>query len=223
MINESTKVKKVLGEDIPSLSPSYVNNQLQFFAGCDVTPYFDEAVLRSQRCFDAIENKYYQTDRINVLHTGQYATFLYWLSRVAFEGGDEVVASKVYYLNKMLNGFDIFYEVKMPNIFFMEHPVGTVLGRAKYSDKLFVGQNVTVGGNKGKYPTIGKNVTLHTGSIVVGDTVIGDNVEVSAGSFIRDESIPDNCLVFGESPNLVVKVRSCEEMMERLAVSEFRR
>ena len=48
MINESTKVKKVLGEDIPSLSPSYVNNQLQFFAGCDVTPYFDEAVLRSQ-------------------------------------------------------------------------------------------------------------------------------------------------------------------------------
>ena len=202
---------------IDTLTPGWVNRQIEgLFGRCDVSRYFERARSRAMRCFDAINNKYFHKGTIDPLHTGQYALFLCFLAREAFECGDAVTASKVYYLNKVLHGFDLFYEVEIPDVFFMEHPVGTVLGRASYSNRLFVGQNVTVGGNKGKYPVIGENVALHTGSIVVGDTRIGNNVEVSAGACIKDETIPDDCLVFGMSPNLVIKKRSHEEMIERL-------
>lgn len=204
-------------ESNEELCPEWVNRQIRsLFGDADVAPYFGAARSRALHCFAAINNKYFHKGVINPLHTGQYALFLCFLAREAYKCGDSEAAGKIYYLNKVLHGFDIFYEVDIPQVFFMEHPVGTVLGRATYSDRLFVGQNVTVGGNKGKYPTIGENVALHAGSIVVGDTHIGNNVEVSAGAFIKDETIPDNCLVFGSSPNIVVKHRSEVEMIERL-------
>ena len=201
------------------LSPSWVNKQIEaLFGKCDISPYFARAKQRALYCFTHINNKYFHKGIIDPLHIGQYALFLCYLAREAYEASDSETAGKIYYLNKTLHGFDIYYEVEIPDVFFMEHPVGTVLGRAKYSDRLFVGQNVTVGGNRGKYPIIGKNVMLHAGCIIVGNTVIGDNVEVSAGTFIRDERVPDNCLVFGESPNLVIKVRDANEMHKRLYV-----
>ena len=46
----------------------------------------------------------------------------------------EDLASKAYCLNKALHAIDVFYEVELPEIFFLEHPLGTVLGRAKYSN-----------------------------------------------------------------------------------------
>ena len=57
--------------------------------------------------------------------------------------------------------------------------------------------------------------------MVVGDFHLGNNIEVSAQAFIRDEVIPDNCLVFGKSPNLVIKQRSYEEMKSRLYFFEY--
>ena len=195
---------------------SYIENQLLFFGGGYVSAYLPEAILRAKKSFASIANKYYDSDSVNFSHTGQYATVLLLLARVAFERGDRDLANKVYALNKMLHGFDIYYEVDLPEVFFLEHPVGTVLGRAKYSNRLFVGQNVTVGGNKGKYPTIAENVALHAGCMILGDTEIGPNVEISAGAIVKEESIPANCLVFGRSPHLIVKVREEREMLKRL-------
>ena len=190
---ELTQKNEVQSKSLPKKNQieDYLTNQLAFFGGADISDYLEAAYK------------------------------LCYLARVAFEAGDRETADRVYALNKALHGFDIFYEVELPNVFFMEHPVGTVLGRAKYSDRLFLGQIVTVGGNKGCYPTIGENVCLHAGCMVVGDSHLGNNIEVSAQAFIRDEVIPDNCLVFGKSPNLVIKQRSYEEMKSRLYFFEY--
>ena len=51
---------------------------------------------------------------------------------------DKTICDKIYFLNKILNSIDIYYEVSLPNIFLLIHPVGTVLGRANYSDYLIV-------------------------------------------------------------------------------------
>ena len=139
---------------------------MPFFGGADISDYLEAAYKRALYCFSRNTNKYFKKGTIDVHHTGQYAILLCYLARVAFEAGDRETADRVYALNKALHGFDIFYEVELPNVFFMEHPVGTVLGRAQYSDRLFLGQNVTVGGNKGCYPTIGENVCLHAGCII---------------------------------------------------------
>ena len=220
---ELTQKNEVQSKSLPKRNQieDYLTNQLAFFGGADISDYLEAAYKRALYCFSRNTNKYFKKGTIDVHHTGQYAILLCYLARVAFEAGDRETADRVYALNKALHGFDIFYEVELPNVFFMEHPVGTVLGRAKYTDRLFLGRNVTVGGNKGCYPTIGENVCLHAGCMVVGDSHLGNNIEVSAQAFIRDEVIPDNCLVFGKSPNLVIKQRSYEEMKSRLYFFEY--
>ena len=45
---------------------------------------FDEAIFRAINCFSHINNKYYVCDEINVLHTGQYFAFLYYLSNTIY-------------------------------------------------------------------------------------------------------------------------------------------
>lgn len=63
-----------------------------------------------------------------------YCNFLYQLSHYEYIRGNTTIADKVYSLNKMLHGVDLFYEISLPKHWSCEHPVGTVMGRAKYGD-----------------------------------------------------------------------------------------
>lgn len=138
---ELTQKNEVQSKSLPKKNQieDYLTNQLAFFGGADISDYLEAAYKRALYCFSRNTNKYFKKGTIDVHHTGQYAILLCYLARVAFEAGDRETADRVYALNKALHGFDIFYEVELPNVFFMEHPVGTVLGRAKYSDRLFLG------------------------------------------------------------------------------------
>src|SRR5437588_860224 len=79
--------------------------------------------------------------------------------------GDPRLAACVYGLNKALHGLDVFYEVELPTIFAFQHPVGTVLGRAHYSNYLLVYQRCTVGSTlSGESPTFEPGVVLFGGS-----------------------------------------------------------
>jgi serine O-acetyltransferase len=142
---------------------------------------------------------------VNPCHSGQYLIYLYFFSNVCSNIGEKNLADKLYYLNKIMHSVDIYHEVALPESFFFEHPVGTVLGRAKYGNKFFAMQNCTVGGNKGKYPIIGENVKLYSGAKILGNCIIGDNVSVSANTYIKDTDIPDDTIVFGTYPNLILK------------------
>ncbi len=149
-------------------------------------------------------------------HTVQQAVFLYYLSHDLYENDMEELASYVYYLNKILHSVEWFYAIDLPDVFFAEHPMSSVLGRAEYSNRFFVYQGTTVGGNRQGdkifYPKIGENVIMYANSTILGNSKIGKNVIVSAGTYIKDENIPDNCLVFGQSPNIVIKKRSIEDI-----------
>ncbi len=146
--------------------------------------------------------------------TIHWMIFLYRLSKQLYENGGGSSADQVYYLNKIMHSNDWFYGIDLPKHFLCEHPLGSVLGRAQYGDHFFVYQGTTVGGNrKGErimYPQIGNNVVLFANSTVLGNTQIGDNVLVSSDSYLINETIPDNCIVFGRSPNIVIKEK-CEE------------
>jgi len=189
-----------------------VNRQLtNMFGRCDnVAPYIDTSLNRVKKCFEVTKNKYYYDEKGEVnfspFHSGQYSIFLYYLANtINLIGNNDTLATKVYYLNKILNSVDWYYEIELPEFWGVEHPLGSVLGRAKYNNGLFIYQGCTVGGNKGKYPKMGRNVILYSNVTILGDTNIGDNVIISTGTIIKDEEIPSNCLVFGRSPNLIIK------------------
>ena len=42
-------------------------------------------------------------------------------------------------------------------------------------------------------------------SAIIGKCNVGDNVTIGAGAIVKDEDIPSNCLVFGQSSNLIIK------------------
>lgn len=177
-----------------------------------VTP---QILQKVETCFEGVDNKYFHKDgRIffSPFHSGQWLIFLYYLSNyisISLElpeyKGLKLLADKIYYLNKILHSIDIYHEVNLPNSFFLEHPVGTVLGRAIYQDGFMAYQNCTVGGNKGLYPILGKNFHMMSGSKVLGNSNVGDNVTLAANTYVKDTDIPDGATVFGASPNLIIK------------------
>ena len=118
---ELTQKNEVQSKSLPKKNQieDYLTNQLAFFGGADISDYLEAAYKRALYCFSRNTNKYFKKGTIDVHHTGQYAILLCYLARVAFEAGDRETADRVYALNKALHGFDIFYEVELPNVFFM--------------------------------------------------------------------------------------------------------
>lgn len=169
-------------------------------------------VLRKlEKCFAPNPNKYYHRNGeifFNPFHSAQYTIFLYLMSREIFlNGNSHLLADKIYYLNKALNGCDLFYEIELPSYFTLDHPVGSVMGRAEYGEGFSFTQCCTVGNNNGIYPVIGKNVRMCAYSSIIGNCHIGDNVIIGANSGVKDCDIPDNTIVFGQYPNNVCKHR----------------
>lgn len=147
----------------------------------------------------------------NPFHSVQYMIFLYYLSHEIYlrEKATEL-CDKIYYLNKVMNSVDLFYAIELPDKFGAEHPLGAVMGRAKYSDGFFFYQSCTVGGTHGKngeifYPELEENVQMYANSSLLGKCHVGKNVKIGAGALVKNEDIPSNSLVFGQSPNLVIK------------------
>ena len=173
----------------------------------------DMAYKRCMETLSASRNKYLNADgtpKFSLYHSGCWSIFLYYLSNcLKYEEDDS--AAKIYYLNKILHSIDWYYEIELPDHFMVEHPLGSVLGRAKYGDYLFVNQGVTIGGNVSlsdgelSYPILGERVTLFSDAKILGKCVIGNNVILSANSYIINENVPDNSIVFGSSPNLIIK------------------
>jgi serine O-acetyltransferase len=165
---------------------------------------------RLEYCFSKIRSKYFFDDnqiRFNHLNTDQYAIFLYFLSNTIWrEERDDDLASRVYYLNKMLNGLDIFYQVALPDIFLLVHPVGTVLGRGAYKDYFVAYQRVTVGGNTDlDYPRMGNGVAMYAGSALIGKCTIGENSLISTNVTVMDQDVPANVVVYGDNAKISFK------------------
>lgn len=205
------KIKKILVRQLDSLfgisdmDIKYIDDNIEM------------AIRRTLNCFSYIRSKYYINNEINILHSGQYFTFLYYFANtiynensnsgkcIAYNEDYRLVCDKIYCLNKMLSSCDVYYEVKLPDYFLIEHPVGSVIGRAEFDNGFMFYQGCTIGGNNGKYPILGKNVVMYSNSKILGDCHVGDNVLIGANSYIKDIDVPNNSMVFGQYPNNVIK------------------
>lgn len=175
----------------------------------------DEVLARCEKNFKSANNKYYlygENDvKFDPCHSVQYMVFLYYLSHYLYKNNiGDGLCDKVYYLNKIMNSVDLFYAIELPDAFSAEHPLGTIMGRAEYSDGFFFYQGCTVGGTRDRmgklrYPRIGGGVRMYAHSAIIGNCTIGDNVQIGAGAIVKNQDIPSNTIVFGESPNLIIK------------------
>jgi serine O-acetyltransferase len=190
--------------------------QLDSFFGDDdpvpangLLPSAKRAMARLEHCFAQVNNRYFFDGRQAVfdhLHGDQYAMWLYLLSNQLYR--DDAPAAwckKVFLLNKALHGCDIFYEVELPSVFLLVHPLGTVLGRGQYSDHFIAYQRVGIGSNHDVYPTLGRHVTLRPGSAVLGRSVIGDNCSVATESLVLDQHLPPGSVYIGNPRDHIIR------------------
>lgn len=193
----------------------YINKQLNnFFPDSAKHNSLDkvivEALSKTEYCFKHVTLKhYYKEEKLyfNHLNSDQFTIFIYFASNIAYQiYKDEILANKLFYLNKILNQFHCMYTTVLPNIFLVVHSVGIVLGKAKYSDYFVIHQHCTVGANSNlEYPSIGKNVIMYPNSSIVGKSIIGSSCSISNGSFINNTQIPSKHYIFGDSPHLRFK------------------
>jgi serine O-acetyltransferase len=193
----------------------YLKDQLRYFfpdglPTKGIEENIDLTLDRLDHCFSAVHDRYFKVhgnNYFNHLNGDQYAMFLYFLSNTLYRNTSDIhLCEKIFYLNKLLHGIDVFYSIELPHIFLFCHPVGTVLGKAHYSDFFLVYQNCTVGSNHyTAYPVLGKHVALYKGSSILGKCIIGDNCKISAHSLIMDRDLENNKIYIGTPTNYIIK------------------
>ena len=202
----------------------YLGDQLNCFfpdkyklEGDDIEKAFDIALDRLEYCFQDISfasysNEFGQTF-FSHLHADQYAQFLYFFSNSLWEiSQNQPICDKTMYLNRILNNFFFSYKCKLPEHFFLGHPIGTVIGNAVYNDHLVIFQNVTINTSKDENgnmaPILGKGLFLGTGAKIIGNKRIGDRVSIGVDVVLYNQEIDDDKVVIKKSDgNIVVKNR----------------
>ncbi len=119
-------------------------------------------------------------------------------------------------------GIEIHPGAQIGKGFFIDHGSGVVIGETTIiGDNVTLYQGVTLGGTGkecGKrHPTIGDNVMISVGAMVLGSFTVGDNSKIGAGSVVIEE-VPPNCTVVGV-PGRIVKqdnVKVPRETMDQI-------
>lgn len=171
----------------------------------DLDAHLDEALARLQVCINAVRP--WRENQFNPLHSTQYCSFLYFLAHTIWQRTRTTdTPTRLFLLNKALNGIDLFYEIEMPPIFFLGHSVGIVFAKATYGNYLVVYQNSTVGKNHGVAPVLGEGVVMYAGTAIIGGCQVGGGTVLSQGTSLVNTNTPGHCTVYpGQGGQVVFK------------------
>jgi len=160
--------------------------------------HLDTALARLGRCIGEV--RWWAPGQFDHLHSSQYTMFLYYLAHTLWQAaGERTLCNKLFGLNKALNGIDLFYEIDMPEVFFIGHSVGIVFAKATYGNFLVAYQNSTVGKNHGVAPVLGEGVVLYPNTAIIGRCRVGDGTVLAQGASLVNSDAPGHCTVFGTS------------------------
>ena len=85
---------------------------------------------------------------------------------------------------------------------FLQHGYCTDLSARSIGENCWINQKVTLGYKGDGCPTIGNNVSIGVGAVVIGDVKIGDNVRIGANAIVVHD-VPDNCTVCSPAATIV--------------------
>lgn len=182
-----------------------------------------ESLLRCENCFKYVNRSAYSNNAgqsfFKHTHLDQYTVFLYFLANSIWrKTQNNIVCDHLVLLSRVLSSCWISYKVNLPDIFYLEHPVGSVLGHATYSDYLVVSQNVTVNsgteqGIDGKQlPALGKGLYMAAGSSIIGNQKVGDRVNIGINTVSYKKDIPNDsnlCLINGINEIKRREIKDC--------------
>lgn len=155
----------------------------------------------------------YSTDEIIFSYPGVFAITVYRIARELWKLGVPMIPRIMTEYAHSITGIDIHPGASIGKYFFIDHGTGIVIGETtQIGDNVKIYQGVTLGAlstRKGqklkgvkRHPTIGDNVTIYSGtSILGGDTVIGNGATIGGNAFIIS-SVPAGTTVSVKTPEL---------------------
>jgi serine O-acetyltransferase len=134
-------------------------------------------------------------------YPGLHALWFHRLAHSLWRHKLRFLARLLSHINRFLTGIEIHPGAKIGRRFFIDHGAGVVIGEtAEIGNDVLLYQGVVLGGTtlkKGKrHPTIGNNVVMGTGAVVLGPVAIGDGVRVGANSVVV-KPVPPGATVVG--------------------------
>lgn len=116
-------------------------------------------------------------------------------------------------------GFQISPNATIGKGFYIGHFGTLIIGDdVIIGDNVNVGVNVVIGrtnrGNKKGSPTIKNRVWIGSGSVIVGNICIGDNVLIAPNTFVNFD-VPNDSLVIGNPGHIIHKENACAGYIER--------
>lgn len=176
---------------------------------CLIEKHIDQALARVHHCINAV--KMWRSDEFDYLHSSQYTIFLYYLNHTIWNAEKQrTICNKLFYLNKALNGIDLFYEIDMPEVFFIGHSVGIVLAKATYGNYLVLYQNSTVGKNHGIAPKLEEGVIMYPNTAIIGDCHVKARSVIAQGVSVINKDTMPNSYVF-QSNSGALEFKPCSK------------
>ncbi len=89
---------------------------------------------------------------------------------------------------------------------FIQHGFSSVICAKSIGENCWINQQVTIGYEQNRQPTIGNNVRICAGAIIIGDVTVGDNSIIAAGAVVVKD-IPCNEVWGGNPAKYIKKVK----------------
>jgi serine O-acetyltransferase len=133
-------------------------------------------------------------------YAGVHAILSHRVSHVLYETGVPVVPRVLSNVSRMATGIEIHPAAKIGRDFFIDHGTGVVIGEtAEIGDRVTLYQGVTLGGTgfaRGKrHPTVEDNVTIGSGSKLLGPITVGHGSKIGANSVVIHDVPPHSTVV----------------------------
>jgi len=134
-------------------------------------------------------------------YPGLHALWLHRLAHFLWQHKLRFPARLLSHVNRFFTNIEIHPGARIGQRLFIDHGAGVVIGEtAEVGDDVLMYQGAVLGGTTSRkekrHPTIGSNVVMGTGAVVLGAITIGDGARIGSGSVVV-KSVPPGATVVG--------------------------
>ena len=134
-------------------------------------------------------------------YPGLHAIWMHRIAHFLWRKNRTFCARLLSHIARFFTNIEIHPGAIIGRRFFIDHGAGVVIGEtAEIGDDVLMYQGVILGGvtlqKKKRHPTIGNNVMIGAGTIILGPIHIGDGARIGAASLVIKD-VPDHAVAIG--------------------------
>jgi len=133
-------------------------------------------------------------------YPGLHALWLHRVSHFLWQRKLKFIARHLSHIGRLMNQIEIHPGARIGRQFFLDHGAGVVIGEtSEIGDNVLMYQSVVLGGTSlektKRHPTIGDDVIIGAGAILLGPITIGEGAKIGAGSVVIRDVPPEKTVV----------------------------